>query len=271
MRYPAVAGQFYPLERESLRSEIELCFRHELGPGLPGKSTGERSIVGGVVPHAGYGASGMNAAHAFKSIAEDGLPEAYIVVGPDHHGVPFDAVMCSDPYVTPLGECKIHTEIAGKLSEFIQDSPNAHRFEHSVEVEIPFIQYIDPDPHIVPIIMRRQDRKSAEKLANAIRESCKGHDVIVLASSDMSHYVPKESATKLDQMIIDMISKSDVDGMYSTIREYNISACGYGPIATSILATNPGSVEVLKHTDSWDSLHIDISAVVGYCSAIFRR
>ena len=271
MRYPAVAGQFYPIARNDLISELKFCFQHKLGPGLPREKGNKRSIVGALAPHAGYRASGMNAAHVFKNIAEDGFPEAYIIIGPDHHGVPFDAVLCSDSYLTPLGECKVHQEIAGKLSEFIPDSPNAHRFEHSIEVEVPFIQFIDPDPHIVPIIMRRQDKASAVRLATAIRRSCEGHDVIVLASSDLSHYIPKNVATKLDKIVLDSVSKLDIDQMYSAIRDHEISACGYGPIAASIIASRPCSADILKYSDSWDSLGMDMEAVVGYGSAVFRK
>ncbi len=135
MRYPAVAGHFYPDDRDSLASAIESCFRHPLGPGLPGPSTGARRIVGAVAPHAGYAASGMNAAHTYRAIAEDGLPEAYVVIGPDHRGIPFPAALCSDPYLTPLGPCGVHMEILGRLSETVVNSPPAHRSEHSVEVQ----------------------------------------------------------------------------------------------------------------------------------------
>ncbi|MBO7351439.1 MAG: AmmeMemoRadiSam system protein B, partial [Candidatus Methanomethylophilaceae archaeon] len=198
MRYPAVAGRFYPLQRNELLDQIEWCFEHPLGPGRIGDCGNARRIRGALVPHAGYQCSGMNAAHAFKAIAEDGKPDAYIVIGPDHHGVPFDAVLCSDSYLTPLGECKVHEKIAAKLAQSITDSPNAHRFEHSIEVEVPFLQYIDPDARIVPIIMRRQDIDSAKRLGQKIREACEGYDVVVIASSDLSHYIPKETAEKLD-------------------------------------------------------------------------
>ncbi|NLL95357.1 MAG: AmmeMemoRadiSam system protein B [Thermoplasmatales archaeon] len=271
MRYPAVAGHFYPEGRESLASAVRSCFTHPLGPGLPGESSGAREIVGAVAPHAGYMASGMNAAHTFKAIAEDGLPEAYVIIGPDHRGIPFPAALCSDPYLTPLGACEIHTEILGKLSETVVNSPAAHGSEHSVEVQVPFIQTIDPDPRIVPIIMRDQSMPAAKRLAAAVRDACEGHDVIVLASSDLSHYVPKEVAAKLDGMVMDAVSRLDVAGMYSAIREYGISACGYGPIAVAMEALSPKSADVLAHTDSWDALKHDRSAVVGYGSAVFRR
>ena len=269
MRYPAVAGRFYPLQRNELLDQIEWCFEHPLGPGKIGNCGNARKIKGALVPHAGYQCSGMNAAHAFKAIAEDGKPDAYIVIGPDHHGVPFDAVLCSDSYLTPLGECKVHEKIAAKLAQSITDSPNAHMFEHSVEVEVPFLQYIDPDARIVPIIMRRQDIDSAMRLGKRIREACEGYDVVVIASSDMSHYIPKESAEKLDMMLLDKAMALDIPGMYETIARYDISACGYGPIAAMITAVQPSKGTLLKHSDSWDSLYYMKESVVGYASAIF--
>jgi AmmeMemoRadiSam system protein B len=242
-----------------------------MGPGLPSPSKDRRSIVAAVCPHAGYAASGMNAAHVYRGIAEDGLPEAYIIVGPDHHGVPFDAVMCSEEHLTPMGPCKIHGAIAEKLRGFIPDSCSAHRFEHSIEVQLPFLQYIDPDPHIVPIIMGDQGKETAAKLAAAIKESCKGHDVVVIASSDMSHYVPKTVAERSDRTVLNSLEEKDIDRMYSVIRKDRISVCGYGPMATAMLATSPSKVSVLKYSDSWDSLGHDKGSVVGYGSVLMYR
>ena len=270
MRYPAVAGKFYPLDRNELVQQIEWCFSHSLGPGKIGECRNERRIKGALVPHAGYQCSGMNAAHAFKKIAEDGRPDAYIVIGPDHYGVPFDTVLCSDSYLTPLGECRIHERIAGRLAQTIADSPNAHRFEHSVEVEVPFLQYIDPEARIVPIIMRHQDIGSAYRLGERIREACEGYDVVVIASSDMSHYIPKDTAERLDSMLLEKACGLDIEGMYDVISEYDISACGYGPIAAMITATRPSKGTLLKHSDSWDSLKYMRESVVGYASAIFE-
>ncbi|MDD2779595.1 MAG: AmmeMemoRadiSam system protein B [Candidatus Methanomethylophilaceae archaeon] len=271
MRYPAVAGKFYPLDRDALAAELNWCFSGKQGPGLPGKSSGKRSISAIMAPHAGYRASGMNAAYAYKAVAEDRLPEAYVVIGPDHHGVPFDYVMCGDPYVTPLGECRIHEKIAGRLSELIPNSPNAHMREHSVEVQVPFIQFIDPDARIVPVIMRRQDPVSAERLASAIRRACEGHDVIIVASSDLSHYVPRQEAARLDGIILDDILALNIRSMYGHISDLRISACGYGPVAAAISAARPSSAELLRYSDSWDSLGYDPTAVVGYGSVAFRR
>lgn len=270
MRNPAVAGRFYPSSRDELISEIESCFTHPLGPGIIGARSGDKKIKGALVPHAGYACSGMNAAHAFKMIAEDRHPDAYVIIGPDHYGIPFDAALCSESYLTPLGECKIHKEIARRLSKHIVDSKAAHRYEHSIEVEVPFLQYIDPEAEIVPIIMSDQRIGSAERIGGYIREACEGFDVIVIASSDMSHYIPKEDAERYDMMVLNRACSLDVKGMYSDIARYGISACGYGPIAAMITATSPSEGKLLKHTDSWDSIHYQRESVVGYGSAVFR-
>lgn len=271
MRYPAVAGRFYPADKSELLADIRDCFLHDLGPGLPERTGTSRTISAAIAPHAGYAASGMNAAHVYRKIAEDGLPEAYILIGPDHHGVPFGTVMCDEDFLTPLGPCRIHEDIAAELRERIPCSCTAHRHEHSVEVQIPFIQFIDRDPKIVPIIMRDQSRGSAEKLASSIREACGDRDVIVIASSDMAHYIPKSAAERLNMMVLERIRENDVGGMYSVIGDNRISVCGYGPMAAAILWAGSSETEILKYSDSWDSLKYDINAVVGYGSAVMRR
>ena len=271
MRYPAVAGRFYPAEKSELLANIRGCFLHEMGPGLPEHTGGERTIAAAIAPHAGYMASGMNAAHVYKKIAEDGLPEAYILIGPDHHGVPYRAVMCEEEYLTPLGPCKIHEGIAAELREKIPSDAAAHRYEHSVEVQVPFIQFIDKDPKIVPIIMRDQSKAAAEKLAASIREVCRDRDAIVIASSDMSHYIPKEDAERLNSMVLERIGAKDVDGMYSAVEKNRISVCGYGPMAAAMLSSEPSEIEILKYSDSWDSLEYDIRSVVGYGSAVMYK
>lgn len=271
MRYPAVAGRFYPADKAALSESIRLCFEHPLGPGKIGECTGKREIKGAVVPHAGYQCSGMNAAHVYRSIAEDGFPDAYVIVGPDHYGIPFSSVLCDESYLTPFGECKIHMGIVDRLSHDIPVMAEAHRFEHSVEVEVPFIQYIDPNAKIVPLIMSDQRMETAEHIGKLIRKACEGYDVIVIASSDMSHYVPKPVASADDTMFMDRVCSSDIPGMYGVISRYGVSACGYGPIAAMITATEPAEGTLLKYSDSYDSLNYQPESVVGYASAIFRK
>ncbi len=272
MRPPAVAGRFYPSDRDELVRAIEWCFSHPLGPGIPGDPGSERSVSAVMVPHAGYACSGMTAAHPFRSVREDGLPEAYVVIGPDHHGTAGGMnVLCSDGYLTPMGECRTHRGICSELSGMIPDVPAAHRYEHSVEVEVPFIQYIDPDPRLVPVVMGDQSPRGAASLAAAIREACEGVDILVVASTDMSHYVPKATAARLDGMVLDAVSRMDVEGMYRTVRDNRVSMCGYGPTAVAMLLSEGCAAEDVRHTDSFDSLGMDAGSVVGYGAAVFRH
>lgn len=271
MRYPAVAGRFYPSGREELIESIEECFRHRLGPGMPGPEGNTRKIVAAVSPHAGYMASGMNAAHLYKKIKEDGLPEFYVIIGPDHHGVPYDAVMCSDEYLTPLGPCKIEKDVASELAEYIPDSSRAHMLEHSVEVQVPFIQYIDPDPHIIPVILSRQDSRTAGVLADILSRVCAGRDCIIIASSDLSHYIPKGRAASEGSLVLEKIKALDAEGVIETVRKNGISACGYGPISAAIRASAPSEAELLKYSDSHDALGGSSNEVVGYASVAMYR
>ena len=270
MRYPAVAGRFYPNDKRTLNDEIRKCFTHPIGPGLPEGCSEERKIVSVIAPHAGYMASGMNAAHAYKRIAEDGLPDVYIVIGPDHYGIPYDVAMCGEPYVTPLGVCGVHKEMINILKGAIPDDPYSHKFEHSVEVHVPFIQYIDPDPFIVPIIMGDQSRECVEYLVKAITEACEGLDALVIASSDMSHYVPKEQAYSEGKEVLEKVCACDVPGMYDVIEKRRITACGYGPMAVAMSLGRPAG-ELLRYSDSQDSLGPHDGGAVGYASVAFFR
>ena len=242
-----------------------------MGPGLPGNLGNLRKIRGAIAPHAGYRASGMNAAHVYKKIKEDGLPDAYVIIGPDHYGVPYRSVMCSDTYVTPFGECRIHKGIAERLSKIIPDDPDVHIYEHSIEVQIPFLQYIDDDPHIIPIIMRDQRIDHAMELAEAIKDACEGYNVMVIASSDLSHYVNKAKAIDDDTAVMNKVVEMNIPGMYDLIMKRKITACGYGPIATAIAASGATWAELLKYSDSQDSLGGNGSEVVGYGSAILMK
>ena len=272
MRLPAVAGRFYPGDAEGLRDMIEWCFDHPLGPGRPVAADGSRRIASAMAPHAGYVCSGMTAARTYRAIAEDGLPDLYVVVGPDHYGTAMGrTVLCSDDFMTPLGVCRSDREVCSKLAERFPDSPLAHAREHAVEVQLPFIQYIDPDPSIVAITMGDQSPGSAAELAGALREVCAGRDTVVIASTDMSHYIPKEEASRLDGMVLDRVADMDVPGMYRTVYENRVSMCGYGPTAVAMLFAGDGRARVLGHTDSYDSLGLDPGAVVGYSSAVFGQ
>lgn len=272
MRAAAVAGRFYPEDPDELRATIDWCFSHPLGPGKPTRTGDTRSIRAVMAPHAGYVCSGMTAAHAYRSIQEDGLPELYVVIGPDHYGTAMGRnVLCSDDFSTPLGVCRTDREVCSRLARYYVDDPGAHRFEHAVEVQIPFIQTIDPDPTIVAITMGDQSPASAARLASTIVEACSGRDTLVVASTDMSHYVPKDTAARLDGMVLDAVSRMDVEGMYRAVYENRISMCGYGPTAVAMHFSAGCGATGVRHTDSYDSLGMDAGSVVGYGTAVFRE
>ena len=272
MRQPAVAGRFYPDDPEDLERMISWCFQHRLGPGLPGRTGDSRRILGAMAPHAGYMCSGMTAARTYRALKEDGLPELYVIIGPDHYGTAMGrTVLCSEDFATPLGVCRTDREVCARLAGRFPDSPRAHAREHAVEVQVPFIQYIDPDPRIVAITMGDQSPACAAELADALREACSGRDAVVIASTDMSHYIPKEDAARLDGMVLDEVSRMDVQGMYSVVYGNRVSMCGYGPTATAMLFSEGCVPRMLGHTDSYDALGMDPGAVVGYASAVFER
>ena len=264
MRMPAAANRFYPADEDEVRWNIERCFRE--GPGMPG-ARGNDVIKAAVVPHAGYIFSGICAAYAFKRIAEARRPDAYVVIGPDHYGNGYRASMCTEEYWTPFGPCEVAYEVASALAKEIPDVPSAHAREHSIEVELPFLKYIDPEARIVPIIMGDQRRAAADKLASQIRAACEGMDVMVIASSDLVHYVPKEYADAKDAEFMAAVGALDVDSIYSVVARDRLSVCGYGPIAAAITATSPEHAEVLCQTDSSASGY-EMESVVGYGSAI---
>lgn len=270
VRYPAVAGRFYPLERDALRYTIEQCFEHRLGPRGPLTDIDDpEGIVSILAPHAGYMASGMIAAHSYAALMRRERPDAYVVIGPDHHGIPYASALCSDPYLTPLGRCDTHKKICSKLSEYIPDDARAHGREHSIEVQIPFIQTVDPDAKIVPVIMSRQDLRSARTLADALKGACEGHDVIYIASSDLMHYVPATVEKRMDAAYLEHVVACDVESMYGDVMGNDMTVCGNGPTAVAILASGAERGRLLSHGNSWDSLAHDESAVVGYGSVAF--
>lgn len=271
MRQPAVAGRFYPAGEEALREAVRDAFLSPLASGLPSGTGSSRRIRGAMAPHAGISISGPNTANVFRRIAEDGLPEAYVVIGPDHHGMAYLNTYSSEAFLTPMGACEVHEGIADRLSYMMPDVPEAQAYEHAVEVLLPFIQYIDPHPRIVPIMMSDQSPKAAQEMAGMLRRACEGYDALFIASTDMSHYIPKPEAARLDGMVLDRVAAMDWRGVYSTVRDYRMTMCGYGPTATVMMLCEGCRAEGIKHTDSYDTLGRDPGSVVGYGTAVFTE
>jgi len=281
-RSPAVAGYFYPLDPDELRRAIEASFQHPIGPGkLPTISpTRARGSTGFVVPHAGYIYSGPVAAHSYYKLAEEGMPETFIIIGPNHTGYgALVSVYPSGKWSTPLGEIEVDAELARSIvnnSEYAELDVYAHTEEHSIEVQLPFLQYLFGNKFkIVPIVLALQTPEVAEDLAKAIYDAIahNGRDIVILASSDFTHYEPYESARSKDLKAIEKILELDTHGFYNIIKELNVSVCGPGGIMVlmeytrKVYGGNAGA-ELLKYATSGDTSG-DKSAVVGYASIRF--
>jgi len=271
MRAPAVAGMFYEGSEKGLRRQIEECFLGALGPGkLPQVQKGKRAILGGMAPHAGYVYSGMVAAHLYGRIAQDGLPESFIIIGPNHTGRGSGLAVTVQDFETPLGVAKVDKDLAKALRKDLVDlDDEAHKHEHSIEVQLPFLQYLSPEIKFVPVCMGFQDYDAAVSLGKTIAAAVKGKDVVVIASTDMSHYVLKDLAKKKDSMALDAIRAMDARRLYDIVRDEGISMCGYGPVIATMTACVGGKASVLKYASSGDVQ--PMREVVGYASAVIEK
>jgi hypothetical protein len=271
VRHPVVAGQFYPNSEMQTRAEIEGAFLSPLGPGEVPEvvKKGERSIVGAVVPHAGWMYSGPVAAHVYAALARDGFPETFIIIGPNHQGAGAPVATTTQDFATPLGSATVDQDIVRRLGRLVVDDPMAHRFEHSIEVQIPFLQYLGGDIRFVPISMSAQDPQTAAETASEISDAIDGKDVVILASSDMSHYVPREVAKEKDAAVIDRVLAMDAAGVYDEVARRSVSMCGYGPVMTMMMACGGTRAELLKYASSGDVS--PMREVVGYAGIVVRR
>ncbi len=271
MRYPAVAGQFYEREPAALRKQIDACYRHPIGPGKKSAvaKDGPRTLKGLVVPHAGYMYSGPVAAHAYGALAQDGLPETFVIFGPNHTGLGAATALGAHDWETPLGVVEYDRDLGSRiLKDPVTEDIVAHRHEHSIEVQLPFLQDLSEKVMFVPICMGLQDLRHAVQVGEVVRDAIAGRDVVVLASSDFSHYIPKAEAARRDRMAIDKILVFDVRGFYRTVQENDISMCGFGPVMAMMTAIGSARPELLKYASSGDVAPME--DVVGYGAIAMR-
>lgn len=276
-RRPAVAGYFYESDPEALRARIERCFLSKLGPGrLPKVATaGPRRIKGLVVPHAGYMYSGPVAAHAYLALAEDGVPDTAIVIGPNHTGLGAGISMMADGWWrTPLGDIEIDSELARAIqekSELIAVDEEAHLNEHSIEVQLPFLAYLyGMRVKFVPICMMLQAYEACVDVGRAVALASRGRNVVIVASSDFTHYESQASAEAKDRLAIEFIERLDPRGLLEVVESRGISMCGPGPVAAMLIASSllgASSAKLLKYATSGDVTR-DYSSVVGYSSIL---
>lgn len=253
MRKPCVAGQFYPADGEKLREMVEsFLFSCE--------KVGAKGIL---VPHAGYVYSGRIAGFAYSRIE---VPEVVAIIGPNHTGYGEPVGVSDEDFMTPLGTVKCYGEGVKKIDSIDNLS---HRFEHSIEVQLPFLQVMRKDFCLIAITMMDQRYDTATSLGKKLHEALP-EGSLVIASSDMSHYVPKEIAEKKDSMAIENMKRMDAEGLYNTVVENDITMCGYGcAIVMMTFASLRGAErgELLKYGSSGDVE--PMREVVGYCAMAF--
>lgn len=269
-----MAGQFYDGNEESLRETIEKCFQDKRGPKTtPRVDSGKKDIKGIIVPHAGFIYSGAIAAHSYNYLAKNGFADTFIIIGPNHTGMGSSvSIMTEGEWLTPLGTSKIN-EILGKQirRDIIDKDESAHKYEHSIEVQIPFLQFIVGSQNFdfVPISMSKQDLETAKLVGDIISNAINDSDekVVIIASTDFTHagfnyatMPPKgmkvnEYAEKQDKIAIEKILNLDPEGLIKTVEEKNITMCGYGPVATMLFASKKlgaKKAELLKYGTSYD-------------------
>ena len=275
VRRPAVSGMFYAGTAKELQEQIEWCYKHELGPGaIPQvNNKGLREIVAIVAPHAGYFYSGPVAAHAYKELAEDGIFDTAVILGPNHTGYGYPVSLWSGAaWSTPFGEIEINKELArGLLGEVIKADEDAHIHEHSIEVQVPWLQYLYEKVKIVPITMLAQDIETARAVGKAIAQE--GDNLIIIASTDFTHYEPHSFAMEKDGSVIEAIVALDEEELYGRCENLNCTMCGYGPVASAIVAAKEMKAKkarLLKYATSGETSG-DFSRVVGYSSIVIKR
>ena len=267
IREPVVAGTFYPGAADQLRSMLEQ---------LVDLRAPKESVVGALMPHAGYQYSG---AVAGATISRVRFTDTFIIIGPSHTGLgePF-SIMTDGVWRTPLGDVTIDEELGKKIlasSRFLKEDHVAHLQEHAVEVQLPFLQFIKQDVRIVPIILAPADvtvyQEIGRAIAGAIREI--GREVVIIVSGDMTHYEPQKVAGEKDQQGIEAILRLDEVELLKRVREKGISMCAYAPAASMITAAKElgaGEAELVRYQTSGDTTG-DFSAVVGYAGIIVKK
>jgi hypothetical protein len=265
-RNPAVAGQFYQGSATRLIEQVAQYINEEAV---------KENAIGAVVPHAGLMYSGPVAVAVYSSMK---FPRTFLMLGPNHTGLgPDISMMDSGEWQVPNGIFEIDRKLAGRIalntSGVTRDS-QAHIFEHSLEVQLPFIAYFSQDVKIVPITILSATLDDCTRLARAIADAVRSVDypVVILASSDMSHYLPDKTARKEDTKAIDRILAIDPEGLYNTVRRERISMCGYLPATVMLSAAKllgAGSSRLVRYSTSGD-VSGDYDSVVGYAGIIVR-
>lgn len=266
IRESVIAGTWYPGNPQELTQEIQRYLSRVQDTPLGGR------LKALIVPHAGYMYSGGVAAHAYKLLLQQSF-DRVIVVAPSHRAF-FQGASVYDlgGYRTPLGVVPLDHEIVGQLkkeSDAIRYVPQADAQEHALEIQLPFLQVALGEFRLTPVIMGEQTLENCQQLAAAVSRVCQGKDVLLVASTDLSHFHPYEKAKQLDQVVVDRLKDFDPIALEAALRRGECEACGGGPMTAVLMAAREigaNKVRILQYANSGDVTG-DKSRVVGYLSA----
>lgn len=261
-RYAAVAGQFYPGTREQLQTILADLVPRELK---------KRHALGIIAPHAGYIYSGAIAGKVYGQVA---IPSTVVIIGPNHHGAGAAAALYPDgEWLTPLGSIAINSRLNALLQQqvpFVESDSSAHRFEHSLEVQVPFIQHVRSDATIAALCLGHGDFPAVQAIGKGIAAAVReyGGDVLIVASSDMTHYEPADSARRKDELALARVLAFDPEGLLKICHSEHITMCGVIPAAVMLVASRElgaTRAELAAYGNSGD-ITGDNNQVVGYAA-----
>ncbi len=265
IRFPAVAGQFYPGDKTSLTANLnELCNKD---------IKEKRKALAVVSPHAGYVYSGGVAGETFSRVE---IPEDVLVLGPNHHGHGAEvALMNKGGWSMPMGDVPMNTGLGKELiqsSSIIQEDELAHRYEHSLEVQVPFLQFFQKNLSLAPIVVSHISYDTCLEVGKDIARAVKTYnkEILIVASTDMTHYESREAAKGKDTLAIERVLALDPMGLYQTVLGNRISMCGIMPTTVALIAAielGAKKAELVRYTDSGEASG-DIGQVVGYAGMI---
>ncbi len=266
VRQPAVAGQFYPGRPQDLLAMVRQCLDPEARP---------TPAYLAICPHAGYVYSGPTAGKTLSRVA---IPRRVIVVGPNHRGAgAAAAVMSQGQWLTPLGPVPLDAELGQRLlsgSRILSEDSRAHQMEHSLEVQVPFLQVLQPDLLLLPICLGWLDFDQCAEVGHDLAKAIAGlgEPVLLLASTDMTHYESAAAARAKDSQALERVLSLDPKGLYDLVRTRGISMCGVLPTTACLAAAielGAASAELVEYTNS-GAASGDFSQVVGYAGLIVR-
>ena len=266
-RKPAVANMFYPGDKHQLKEQLNTFVRPVPAP---------KKVLAAISPHAGYMYSGGVAGDVFSQIR---IPDDVLILGPNHRGMGATvALTASGAWDMPLGPVSINEALAESIMNVpisevkIKDDPQAHAMEHSIEVQVPFLQFLRPEVKIVPIALSHLSYDTCQHVGQVLVKGIQdyGKEVLMVASTDMTHYESQESAKAKDKLAIDRILDLDPEGLYETVARHGISMCGVIPttvVLEACKALGASKAEVVRYATSGDVTG-DYSQVVGYAGFI---